>query len=164
MTERHDVAELIATIDRLEALLERSELSELEVEAGGTTLVLRTPSAVTPMTVAAPSATGPAGTAARHEPAADPLDATTPAGKAQPVGHVVVAPLTGLFYRTPSPGAAPYVREGGAVERRPGHRPHRGDEAVQRDQERRAGPVRRLVAGDGALVKAEQPLIEVEPT
>ena len=115
MSERHDVAALIATIDGLEALLERADLSELEVEAGGTTIVLRTPSAVATMTVAAPSATGPAGTAARPEPPADPLDAATPAGKAQPVGHVVVAPLTGVFYRTPSPGALPYVREGGPV-------------------------------------------------
>ena len=83
MTERHDVAALIATIEGLEALRERADLSELEVEAGGTTIVLRTPSAVTPMSVAAPSATSPAGTAARPEPAADSLDAMTPAGKVQ---------------------------------------------------------------------------------
>ena len=35
MTERRDVAGLIASIDGLEALLERAGLSELEVEAGG---------------------------------------------------------------------------------------------------------------------------------
>ncbi len=49
---------------------------------------------------------------------------------------MVVAPLTGLYYTAPSPDAAPYVRVGGPGRRRPGHRAHRGHEAVQRDQER----------------------------
>ena len=37
---------LLGLVDRLAALLERSELTELEVEAGGTGLVLRKPSAL----------------------------------------------------------------------------------------------------------------------
>ena len=40
--------ELLALIDRLEELLQRSSLDELEVAAGETTLVLRTPDAVAP--------------------------------------------------------------------------------------------------------------------
>ena len=39
-------ASLLALVDRLTAVLERSELGELEVAAGGTTIVLRAPSAV----------------------------------------------------------------------------------------------------------------------
>jgi acetyl-CoA carboxylase biotin carboxyl carrier protein len=160
MTERHDVAALIATIDGLESLLERADLSELEVEAGGTTIVLRTPSAVAPMTVA-PAASGPAGAAARSAPAADPLDAAVP--ELKPAAHVVVAPLTGVFYRSPSPGAVPYLREGGPV--------NAGQvigliEAMKLFNEIKSdvsGTVLRLVAGEGALVKARDPLIEVEP-
>ena len=81
----------------------------------------------------------------------------------QPVGHAIVAPLTGVFYRSPSPGAAPYVREGGPV--------NAGQvigliEAMKLFNEIKSdvtGTVRRIAAGDGALVKARQTLIEVEP-
>ena len=40
--------ELLALIDRLATLLDRSDLTELEVESGGTGLVLRKPSALAP--------------------------------------------------------------------------------------------------------------------
>jgi len=42
-------ASLLALVDRLGSLLERSELSELAVEAGGTRLVLRKPAAIAPL-------------------------------------------------------------------------------------------------------------------
>ena len=41
-----EVARLVALVDRLEVLLERSALSELEVETEGTTVILRTPAAI----------------------------------------------------------------------------------------------------------------------
>ncbi len=50
--DRTDEAELLALIDRFEGLLMRSEVSEVEVEAGGTMLRLAKPSAPT----AAPAA------------------------------------------------------------------------------------------------------------
>jgi acetyl-CoA carboxylase biotin carboxyl carrier protein len=162
MTKRRDVAALIATIDGLEALLERAGLSELEVEAGGTTIVLRAPSAIAARhAVASP----PTGAASRQEPSADRRDLAAPAPPRdpQPAGHLVVAPLTGVFYRSPSPGAVPYLREGGPV--------NAGQvigliEAMKLFNEIKSdvtGTVRRLVAGDGALVRARDPLIEVEP-
>ena len=48
MPEPGTAAELIELIDRLEELLVRSALSELEVQAGDTTLVLRSTAAVAP--------------------------------------------------------------------------------------------------------------------
>ena len=39
---------LLALIDRLAGLLDRSDLTELEVESGGTAVTLRKPSAVAP--------------------------------------------------------------------------------------------------------------------
>ena len=65
---------LLALVDRLTAVLERSDLGELEVAAGGTTIVLRAPSAVerlAPVAVAAPAAAEPAArrpTASRARP------------------------------------------------------------------------------------------------
>jgi len=49
-------ASLLALVDRLGSLLDRSELSELAVEAGGTRLVLRKPSAIVASVVSAPVA------------------------------------------------------------------------------------------------------------
>ena len=51
-----DGASLLALVDRLAAVLERSDLGELEVEAGGTTIILRAPSAIErPTAFAAPA-------------------------------------------------------------------------------------------------------------
>jgi acetyl-CoA carboxylase biotin carboxyl carrier protein len=158
MTEEREPAEvtdqgdasLLALVDRLAAVLERSDLSELEVEAGGTALVLRKAVAAA---VAAPAVTGEPATA---EPAAAGRDAP-------PARPSVKAPLTGIFYASPAPGSPPYVREGGEVAI--------GQiigliEAMKLFNEIKsdlAGSVVRLVAESGQLVKAKQPLVEVEP-
>jgi acetyl-CoA carboxylase biotin carboxyl carrier protein len=149
-------AELIALIDRLEELLERSELSEIEVEAGSTGLVLRTPAALAllaPAAGAADAAEVNVGTAA----APGEGEAATTRIRA------VVAPLTGVYYGSPSPGAEPYVREGtnvlagqviGLIEAMKLFNEIKSDVA---------GRVARICVESGALVKAKQPLIELEP-
>jgi acetyl-CoA carboxylase biotin carboxyl carrier protein len=148
------VTELVALIDRLERTLERSGLSELEIEHHGTTIVLRTPAAVAPtgLAVAAPVTV--------VEEAA-PLSGDEHAHSRG--AHAVTAPLTGVYYRSPSPDAEPYVREGGQV--------NAGQvigliEAMKLFNEIKSdvtGTVRRIAAGDGDLVKAKQTLIEVDP-
>ncbi|MFN8619484.1 MAG: biotin/lipoyl-containing protein [Chloroflexota bacterium] len=159
------VEELIGLIDRLEGLLERSALSELEVEAGGTALVLRKPGAV----AFDPALAGLALAAASGAPAgAPPKGQAAPAAPATTAAtgtgfHAVVAPLTGVYYASPSPGAAPYVKVGGQVSA--------GQvigliEAMKLFNEIKSdvtGTVRRIAADNGALVKARQTLIEVEP-
>ena len=156
MTQREDVAELGALVDRLEHLLERSGLSELELEVDGATLILRTPAAIAP--AATMSAVGAVG-----ELPAEPLPIIEYPPQARG-GHAVLAPLTGVFYRSPSPEAEPYVREGGQV--------NAGQvigliEAMKLFNEIKSdvtGTVRHIAAGDGDLVKAKQTLIEVDPT
>jgi acetyl-CoA carboxylase biotin carboxyl carrier protein len=143
-------ASLLALVDRLAAVLERSDLSELEVEAGGTALVLRKAVAVAPMP-AAP---------ATLESAAEPA---TPGREAPPARPSVKAPLTGIFYASPAPGSPAYVQAGGEVAV--------GQiigliEAMKLFNEIKSdlsGRVVRLVAESGQLVKAKQPLVEVEP-
>jgi acetyl-CoA carboxylase biotin carboxyl carrier protein len=145
-------ADLLALIDRLAGLLERSDLTELEVEAGGTGLVLRKPIAI-----AATAAVATAVPAADVAPAAAAPEAPPPARPA------ITAPLTGIFYASPAPGSAPYVHVGGEVAV--------GQvigliEAMKLFNEIKsdlAGRVVKVVAESGALVKARQPLIEVEP-
>jgi acetyl-CoA carboxylase biotin carboxyl carrier protein len=151
--------ELLGLIDRLADLLERSDLSELEVASGGTGVILRKPLVVAPLAATpAPIATGAAAeTSAAGEPSTAGRD---PAATARPS---IKAPLTGIFYASPAPGTAPYVQVGGEVAV--------GQvigliEAMKLFNEIKsdlAGRVIRVVPDSGALVKAKQPLIEVEP-
>ena len=148
-------AALLALIDRFAAILDRSELTELEVEIGGTGLTLRKPEAVAPPVVTAaagPPTSAPTGSA--------PADAPPAAAPGRPS---VKAPLTGIWYGSPSPGATPYVEVGGDVAA--------GQvigliEAMKLFNEIKSdlsGRVVRVIAESGKLVKAKQPLIEVVP-
>jgi acetyl-CoA carboxylase biotin carboxyl carrier protein len=156
--------DLLGLIDRLALLLDRSDLTELEVESGGTGLVLRKPSALTPISVTSLSAASPAATP--ETTATGTAAGDMPTGGREPVVAAkpsVKAPLTGIFYASPAPGSAPYVRVGGEVAV--------GQiigliEAMKLFNEIKsdlAGRVVRVVAESGALVKAKQALIEVEP-
>jgi acetyl-CoA carboxylase biotin carboxyl carrier protein len=166
-------ASLLALVDQLSALLERSDLAELEVEAGGTALVLRKPGAILPPPAAqgsgtwVPAAPGaPVPAAAQPAPAPAPGEVTPAAPEGSPVPPArpsIKAPLTGIFYGAPAPGSAPYVRVGGEVAV--------GQvigliEAMKLFNEIKsdlAGHVVKVVAENGQLVKAKQPLLEVEP-
>jgi acetyl-CoA carboxylase biotin carboxyl carrier protein len=160
-------SDLLDLIDRLAVLLHRSDLTEIAVESGGTGLVLR-------KAVASAAPAGQAGStsgadAAHGSGAANPVSGSlgepSAAGRepAPPSVPSIKAPLTGLFYASPAPGTAPYVQAGGEVAV--------GQvigliEAMKLFNEIKsdlAGRVIRVVAESGALVKAKQPLIEVEP-
>jgi acetyl-CoA carboxylase biotin carboxyl carrier protein len=159
-------ASLFALIDRLGTILERSELTELEVEAGGTALILRKPAALAPV-AASPAVEASPAPAAPPVPASSPgtsgsgsTDGTSAGPAARPS---VRAPLTGIWYASPTPGSAPFVDVGRelAVGQVVGL-----IEAMKLFNEIKsdiAGRVVRVVAESGALVKAKQPLIEVEP-
>ena len=156
VTDRDEAAELLALIDRFEGLLERSDLAELEVQAGDTMLRLAKPAAPVAAVVGAGA---PAGITDAPR--------TGPAGEDEEIDaglHAVVAPLTGVFYGSPTPEAAPYVREGGAVSA--------GQvigliEAMKLFNEIKSditGTVQRIAVESGALVKQKQVLIEVIPS
>ncbi|MDE3102408.1 MAG: biotin carboxyl carrier domain-containing protein [Chloroflexota bacterium] len=130
-------------------LLERLRdpgLNELEVREGGVRVRVAKDGA--------PSALPPPG------PAETPAPAHTP--RAGAPAKAVAAPLTGVFYRSPSPQAPPFVQVGTVVAV--------GDvigliEAMKLFNEVRstaAGRVLRVVAESGQLVRAHQPLLELE--
>jgi acetyl-CoA carboxylase biotin carboxyl carrier protein len=165
-------ASLLALVDKLTAILEKSDLGELEVASGGTTIILRSPSAIErPFAVAAPAADSGAVPGDPPAPGAQgPAGAAPGSGGSAPASQAVVAakpsvkaPLTGIFYGAPSPGATAYVAVGDHVAV--------GQiigliEAMKLFNEIKsdlAGRVVRVCADNGALVKAKQPLIEVEP-
>lgn len=48
-----------------------------------------------------------------HAPAGKPAQAA--ARQAAPAGETIKAPMSGIFYRSPSPSSPPYVREGDSI-------------------------------------------------
>ena len=160
-----DDAALIEIIDRLAVVADGSGLAEVELSAGGTRVVVRSRSAVQGSHVVVAGAAVPPSTASA---APVPLPtgtkpAAAPASTAATSGPVVNAPLTGIFYAAPSPGAAPLVSVGSIVAV---GQPIGLIEAMKLFNEiksDKAGRVVRIIAQDGLLVKAKTPIIELEP-
>ncbi len=154
-------AELLGLIDRLALLLERSDLTEIEVESGSTGLILRKPVADAAPVASTPATPGPSTAGPQPGSSGEPAAAGREPGP--PARPSVKAPLTGIFYASPAPGSAPYVKVGGEVAV--------GQvvgliEAMKLFNEIKsdlAGRVVRVVPESGTLVKAKGPLIEVEP-
>ena len=141
---------ILAAVDALTGPFLDSGLDELEVEAGGITVRLARPRPA--------AAASPASGAAPAPSAAAPA---TPFGEAAPGHRFITAPLTGLWYPAPSPGARPYLQLDGEVSV--------GQvvgliEAMKLFNEIKsdvAGTVSRILADSGTLVKRQQPLFEV---
>jgi len=156
-------AELLGLIDRLAELLDRSDLTEIEMEAGGTSLILRKPGSALQALAAASAEAGAGAGSAPASVAGGAASSATASDPGPPPRPSVKAPLTGIFYASPAPGSAPYVQVGGEVAV--------GQvigliEAMKLFNEIKsdlAGRVVRVVHESGTLVKAKGALIEVDP-
>ena len=141
-------ADANALVVELLERLARDEVSELVVKRGG--VRVRVAKDGLRVGEAAPAAAG---------------SLATPAVPGPPVKELptVSAPLTGIFYRSSSPQTEPFVQVGSSV--------NTGDvsgliEAMKLFNEIRStasGKVRRIFSENGQLVRAHQPLLEVEP-
>jgi acetyl-CoA carboxylase biotin carboxyl carrier protein len=148
--------QVLAAIDLLTPAFEASGLDELEVEAGELVVRLVRPGAVSSASVAPAAPIGGATAPITGE-------SPTPWGEPAPGMRFVTAPLTGVWYAAPSPGARPYVQDGdeigiGAVVGL--------IEAMKLFNEIKsdvAGKVTRILVERGTLVKRQQPLVEVDP-
>jgi len=147
--------QVLAAIDLLAPSFEASGLDELEVEAGELVVRLARPRAA-----AAPAAPAAIAGAVAPDAAAGPL---TPYGEPAPGMRFVTAPLTGVWYASPSPGARPYVQEGDEI----GAGAVVGlIEAMKLFNEIKsdvAGKVVRVLVERGTLVKRQQPIVEIDP-
>lgn len=128
------------------------ELQELEVRRG--------PLRVRVSKASAAPAVPAVASGARPSPALAPAPA---AGEAPAAERATVnAPLTGIFYRSASPQAAPFVQIGSTIAK--------GDvigliEAMKLFNEIRAtagGTIRRILVENGQLVRAHAPILELE--
>jgi acetyl-CoA carboxylase biotin carboxyl carrier protein len=147
--------QVLAAIDLLAPAFEASGLDELEVEAGELVVRLARPREALPTspaaaTIGVSSGPGQPGT-------------LTPYGEPAPGMRFVTAPLTGVWYASPSPGARPYLQEGDEI----GAGAVVGlIEAMKLFNEIKsdvAGRVSRILVERGTLVKRQQPLVEIDP-
>ncbi len=150
---------VLAAVDLLAPAFEKAGLDELELEVGDLRVRLVRPRAAP--TAEPTGAPAPAPVAA--PPPAPATDGLTPFGEPRPGMRFVSAPLTGVWYPAPSPGARPYVNEGDEITT--------GQvigliEAMKLFNEIKAdasGIVKRVLVENGTLVKRKQPLLEIDP-
>lgn len=128
-----------SAIRSLLAELAASSVEEFELAAGGTRLRIH------------------------RQPGREAIPLVAAVASPEPVrGETLTAPLAGIFYRAASPGAEPFVREGETIE--PGQ-PIGLIEAMKVFNEVRAdrgGRIRRFLVENGQLVRAGDPILELE--
>ena len=147
---------ILAAVDLLAPAFEQAGLDELELEVGDLRVRLARPMAAPPSPQPAPPPSVPT-------VPAPPTEGLTPFGEPRPGMRFVSAPLTGVWYPAPSPGARPYVNEGDEITT--------GQvigliEAMKLFNEIKAdasGTVKRVLVENGTLVKRKQPLLEIDP-
>jgi acetyl-CoA carboxylase biotin carboxyl carrier protein len=153
MSESRSGDPILAAVDLLTPAFEASGLDELEVEAGELGVRLARPAAV--------AATVPT-ESAQPAPVSQP-SAASPWGEPPAGMRFVMAPLTGVWYSAPSPGARAYVQKGDEI----GVGSVIGlIEAMKLFNEIKSdvgGRVTRILVESGTLVKRQQPLLEVDP-
>jgi len=143
-------ADANALVTELLQRLAAEDVQQLEIRRGG--LRVKVSKNGTPPAPAAQTLPAPSG-----------VTVTGPDQQAKSDLPTVNAPLTGVFYRSPTPKAPPFVQIGAVV--------NKGDvialiEAMKLFNEIRAtagGKVKRIFAENGQLVRAHQPLLELEP-
>ena len=156
-----DLRKLKTLID----LVSESNVSELEItEAEGKVRIVKSAgvAVAAPMVMAAPVAAAPGMVAAPAVAAATaPAETATPAA-APAAGHAVKSPMVGTFYRSSSPGAAPFVQIGSVVKE--------GDtlciveamKILNEIESDKAGTVTQILCENGQAVEYGQPLFIIE--
>jgi acetyl-CoA carboxylase biotin carboxyl carrier protein len=150
-------ADANALVTELLQRLAAEDVQQLEIRRGG----LRVKVSKTTMGGYAPQP--PERSAERDGAGTSGVTVTGPDQQTKGELPTVNAPLTGVFYRSPTPQAPPFVQIGAVV--------NKGDvialiEAMKLFNEIRStagGKVKRIFAENGQLVRAHQPLLELEP-
>jgi len=157
-------------IKTLIELLEESGISEIEVKEGEESVrICRHPPAAAPMMHYAMPPAPPAPAPAPPAPAA-PADSATRAEKstadkiiALTKGHIVRSPMVGTFYRSPSPGAKPFVEVGQTVKQGQTLCIIEAMKMLNQIESDKAGVVAEVLVENEQAVQFDQPLFVIEP-
>ncbi|QIW09739.1 acetyl-CoA carboxylase biotin carboxyl carrier protein [Francisella sp. LA112445] len=158
--------DLLKAIDKVAEILKSSDIREIKVKDGGSSIFMTKNDTATTSFVSAPvaSSVAPATVAA---PAASSAPASSAPAASQVEeqevnGEEVKSPMVGTFYSAPSPDAAPYVKEGQEVKK--------GDvlciieamKIMNKIEAEKAGKIVKVLAKDGDAIQFDQPLFIIE--
>lgn len=138
-----DIEELRKILEELNAFMESSGLSELEVELGGEKIRLKKQRASQPVAEAVQEKPCP-------QPSPEKL-------------HHITSPMVGTFYRAPSPDSPPYVEVGDSVEPDTVVCIIEAMKVMNEIRAERAGTVVEVLVEDGHSVEYGQPLFSIRP-
>ncbi|AIT09162.1 acetyl-CoA carboxylase [Candidatus Francisella endociliophora] len=155
--------DLLKAIDRVAEILNSSDIKEIKVKDGGSSIFMtKNNTATTSVVSAAPVANAPVATA----PVTSTSTTSTATAKVETEeeinGEEIKSPMVGTFYSAPSPDAAPYVKEGQEVKK--------GDvlciieamKIMNKIEAEKSGKIVKVLAKDGDPVQFDQPLFIVE--
>ena len=153
----------LRTLKTLIDLVSESNVSELEItEAEGKVRIVKASTAAP--VAAAPAMTAPApAVAAPPAAVAAPAATAAPAAPAEPAtGFIVKSPMVGTFYRSASPGSAPFVEVGQKV--------NEGDviciieamKILNEIEAEKSGTITQVLGENGQAVEYGQPLFVIE--
>jgi acetyl-CoA carboxylase biotin carboxyl carrier protein len=154
----------IRKVKKLIEMLEESSLAEIEIREGEESIRISRASTVggqtAVSTIAAPGAVP--GAAIPTPAPAGAANGTAEAAAAIPPGHAVTSPMVGTFYRSPNPGAKPFVDIGSEVKV--------GDplciieamKMMNQIESDKAGVVKAILKENGQPVEFGEPLFVIE--
>jgi acetyl-CoA carboxylase biotin carboxyl carrier protein len=154
----------IRKVKKLIEMLEESSLAEIEIKEGEESIRISRASslggATTVASMAAPTTVAPAASATGAAPGPGTNEAA--AVPAPPAGYTVTSPMVGTFYRSPNPGAKPFVDVGSEVKV--------GDvlciieamKMMNQIESDKAGIVKAVVKESGEPVEFGEPLFVIE--
>lgn len=157
----------IGEIRELIRLLDETGLSEINVELDDMKLHLKKPDGTTeigyttvaPAPVPAPVAAAPA-PVAQPEPSQAPAVAPEPQAKDDGL-HVIVSPMVGTFYRSPSPDAPPFTDVGAKVNDKTVVCIVEAMKLMNEIEAEVSGEVVEVLVQNGQLVEYGQPLFKI---
>lgn len=149
MASRFDVDD--GLVRKLAELLDETALTEIEYEAGGRRVrVARTPAAAAPAPAPAPARNAPADREAE-------IPATVPES-----GSTIAAPMVGIVYLAPQPGADPFVKPGDGVSEGQTVALIEAMKTYNPVRAPRAGTIRRILVQDTDPVEFGEDLMIIE--
>jgi len=143
----------IRKIKKLIEIIEESDIAEIEIIEGEESVrINRYSSAVAPVAIAAAPA----------PVAAAPAASTEAPVASEPSGHAVKSPMVGTFYRSASPGSAPFIEVGQSVKE--------GDtlciieamKILNQIESDKSGVIKQILIEDAQAVEYDQALFIIE--
>lgn len=152
----------IRKVKKLIELLEESNISEIEIQEGEESVrISRHPDGVSWQPPAPAYAPAPAVSAPPAAPAAPAADEAVADSAPAFQGQAVASPMVGTFYRSPAPGAKPFVEVGQSIKKGETVCIVEAMKMMNQIEADRDGVIEAILVEDGEPVEFDQPLVVI---